>query len=256
MLWFIFQKQHNKLFSLNFTQVLVLFLFLSFSISESYSAENSDMAAMSKIGPKLEFVGGGTYDWGRVRKNQNPLKAKIQVKNSGDEDLRIFSVKPSCGCTTAPISKDIIKPGESATIDVALNISKQSGNVTKGITVTSNDTKNDKLTYMIKCEVYVPLTVFPKILALGTQLVVGKETIGKIVITNNSDKKVKILGTKGAKGITFNIKEGQILAPKENFALEAKFTPTKTGVVNEELIILNDSEDAELTINLVGQVVE
>ena len=238
-------KQHIQLF-------FVLIYSLVF-IHNYYKTIASDIK--SNKAPKIEFVGGNTYDWGKVKRNEGPLKAKIQVKNVGNDDLKIHSVKPGCGCTTAPISKDLLKPGEIATIDVTLNISKQSGKVNKGIAITSNDPANDKINYMLKAEVVVPLTVFPKTLNFGN-FDEGKETIGKIVLSNNTDKKIKILGINGVEDIKLNIKDGSIINPKENFAIEAKYTAKKSGVLNQKITIINDSEDGEISFQAVGTIYE
>lgn len=252
-------KELNNKTTLYYSHKSITKNLLTISIFILIGLVSSNLLASDVTGnkaPKIEFIGGGTYDWGKVKRNDGPLKAKIQVKNSGNDDLKIHSVKPACGCTTAPISKDLLKPGETATIDVTLNISKQSGRVNKGITITSNDPKNDKLTYMIKCEVEVPLTLFPKTLSLGSALSVGQEVTGKIVVSNNTDKKIKVLSIKLPENFVINLKQGQYINPKENFALEAKFTPIKSGTVNEKIIITTDSEDPELIITTVGQVMK
>lgn len=239
----------NK-FTANFLTILCIIANIGLS---QFNLNASDVK--SEKAPKIEIIGGNSYDWGKVKRTDGPLTAKIQVKNVGNDDLKIHSVKPGCGCTTAPISKDLLKPGESTTIDVTLNISKQSGRVNKGIAITSNDPKNDKLNYMLKAEVIVPLTVFPKSLNFGN-FDAGTETISKIVLTNNSDKKIKILGINGAEDIKLNIKEGTIINPKENFTIEAKLNAKMSGVLNKKITIINDSEDAEISFMAIGTIYE
>lgn len=228
------------------TTILILTLFISYN---SFSAD-----VKTEKGPKFEFVGGSSYDWGKINKSDGPLKAKIQIKNTGNEDLKIHSVKPACGCTTAPISKDLIKPGETADLDVSLNISKQSGKVSKSINITTNDPKNDKVSYLLKCDVFVPLTLFPKALNFSN-IEAGKEGVAKIILTNNTDKKIKILDVKNElSDIKLNIKSGTVLNPKENFAIEAKYLTKQPGSINSKVTIITDSEEAEMSFVVLGNI--
>jgi predicted CDP-diglyceride synthetase/phosphatidate cytidylyltransferase len=42
--------------------------------------------------PKMEFVGGDTYNWGKVSPKDSPLKTVMKMKNTGDEVLVITEV--------------------------------------------------------------------------------------------------------------------------------------------------------------------
>lgn len=235
--------------ALNTKKILKLLFIVLFTISSASASDTKNTK-----GPKFEFVGSNNYDWGKVKKNDGPLKTKIIIKNSGNEDLKIHSVKPACGCTTAPISKDIIKPGETADIDVSLNITKQSGKVSKGINITTNDPSNDKVSYLLKCEVFVPLTLFPNALNFSN-IEAGKEGIAKIILTNNTDKKIKILDVKNElSDLKLNIKSGTILNPKENFAIEAKYLTKQPGGINSKVTIITDSEESEMSFVVLGNV--
>src|SRR5437667_12794840 len=71
-----------------------------------------DTSAKAQPVGKIEIVGGDTYNWGNVQPGE--LKATIQVKNTGQGDLKITDVHPGCGCTvTSPIDKNPLKPGET-----------------------------------------------------------------------------------------------------------------------------------------------
>src|SRR3989339_284691 len=89
--------------------------------------------------PKIEIIGGDTYNWGQVKENQNPLKAKVQIKNAGTEKLIINEVKPTCGCTTAPLDKSELSAGEIATLDISLRISGHGNDISKSVKINSND---------------------------------------------------------------------------------------------------------------------
>ena len=48
--------------------------------------------------------------------------AHFKYKNTGDKPVKITSVHPSCGCTTAALAKDVVAPNESGEITATFNI--------------------------------------------------------------------------------------------------------------------------------------
>lgn len=72
-----------------------------------------------------------------------PINAIVQhiywVRNTGNDTLRIIAVKPGCGCTTAPLSKDAIAPGDSAELKVVFDSKNMLGGMVKNIDIFSND---------------------------------------------------------------------------------------------------------------------
>lgn len=195
--------------------------------------------------PKLEIVGGNEYNWGKVKASDSPLKTKIKIKNTGNQLLKIHSVKPSCGCTTAPLDKDQIKPGEFATLDITLNAPKDAGSFTKPVTITSNDPQNDKIDLVLKGNLVLPLKVFPKFLNMG-YVEPNKQALAKIVLSNNIDSKIKILKVSSdLDGLKINLKDGMFLAPKSDFTIEATYSGKQVGKISGNITIKTDNKDQE-----------
>src|SRR6056300_1776529 len=94
------------------------------------------VASMAYAQPKIEVIGGNKHDWGKVSPKDSPLKTKVKIKNTGNEQLVITNVKPSCGCTTAPLDKDKLKPGEVATVNVTFNVGSKAGVNSKTIRIS------------------------------------------------------------------------------------------------------------------------
>lgn len=69
---------------------------------------------------------------------------KFLVLNSGERDLVIRAVKPTCGCTAAMPLKNIVPPGDSTYIEVAFQSKGIVGYNKKGVTLISNDPENYK----------------------------------------------------------------------------------------------------------------
>jgi hypothetical protein len=64
--------------------------------------------------------------------------AHFKYKNTGDKPVKITSVHPSCGCTTAALAKDVVAPNESGEITATFNIGGRVGVQNKTITVMTD----------------------------------------------------------------------------------------------------------------------
>lgn len=205
--------------------------------------------------PKLEIEGGNTYDWGNVTPEQNPLKASIKLYNKGTQLLEIKRVKPGCGCTTAPLDTNLIEPGKYATLDVTLNVSTYDGPVTKSISIFTNEPEERTL-LMIKANVMRPITVFPKFLSFP-KLFLNEESVGKVVITNNTDQPVTITEVQatarviagavdGEATMKVNIEAGTVIKPNQPFTLEATLLPKAAGRLSSKVTLKTDSKEVPL----------
>ena len=61
------------------------------------------------------------------------------LTNSGDEELVISDVKPSCSCTTATLARPVLAPGESGSLEARVDTTGLAGQVEKTVEVDSND---------------------------------------------------------------------------------------------------------------------
>jgi hypothetical protein len=95
-------------------------------------------AAAVFAAPKIK-VDKMTYNGGNVPEG-SILKAQFKITNTGDEPLKILSVRPGCGCTV--VSYDtVIAPGKSGLIKPEVNLKNfRIGAMSRGVTVTANDT--------------------------------------------------------------------------------------------------------------------
>ena len=65
--------------------------------------------------------------------------AHFKYKNTGDKPVKITSVHPSCGCTTAALAKDVVAPNESGEITATFNIGDRFGVQNKTISVMTDE---------------------------------------------------------------------------------------------------------------------
>ena len=127
-------------------QVVVLFLAILFSVPNTMAQSKVDDSGKMeiKVDPaskaRIKFI-EDFYDFGSI-----PLDAIIAhdfpIKNEGTDTLIITAVKPTCGCTTAPMETDHIAPGEVENLHVQLNTKKLHGLVRKFINIECSDPIN------------------------------------------------------------------------------------------------------------------
>ncbi len=85
-----------------------------------------------------EFV----YEFGEVIQGE-VITARFEIKNTGKVPLKIFEVKPSCGCTLADYSKDAVDLGKTAWVEAVVDTKDQSGEIFKKVTVFANTQPTD-----------------------------------------------------------------------------------------------------------------
>jgi hypothetical protein len=78
------------------------------------------------------------HDFGKVNEG-NVVEYTFVFRNSGGSTLSVKDVRTSCGCTAALVSKDNLEPGEEGTIKIELDTKNRLGNMSRTITVQSND---------------------------------------------------------------------------------------------------------------------
>ncbi len=75
-----------------------------------------------------------SYDFGVVARGAK-VEHRFTVENNNEEDIRLESVKSSCGCTTAKMTKQALKSWEKAEIVVTLDTRGEPGRKDATITV-------------------------------------------------------------------------------------------------------------------------
>lgn len=195
---------------------------------------------------KLEIIGGSTYDWKDVAPGK--LNTVIQVKNAGTGDLKISDVRPSCGCTAAPIDKKELKPGETGKINVTLDVSSRTGAVEKTITVYSDDPSNASQVITLKANVKRPVSFNPAQYFLVNNAKVGVASQATVTVVNSGDADLTVFPPEFVQGnvkVAFDMKDKKTLKPGEQLALNASITPQAAGSINGLVRIKTSHKDYE-----------
>jgi archaellum component FlaG (FlaF/FlaG flagellin family) len=207
---------------------------------------------------KLEIVGGETYDWGTVAPGK--LTTTVEVKNTGAEDLKITEVRPACGCTAAPIDKNLLKPGEIGKINITLDVSTRTGPVEKTVSITSSDAAQAVRILHLKATVKRALTFTPSTYFVVTDGKMGTESASTAIrVTNTSDGPVTLTPPEFGQGnikVRFEMKEPKVLKPGEEFELKALVTPLESeNIYGSVKMKTSSAEVPVIDLSISGTVV-
>ncbi|OYT15771.1 MAG: hypothetical protein B7C24_11275 [Bacteroidetes bacterium 4572_77] len=206
----------------------IIFAIVLLFTSASIFAQNNNTE--SKTGPKLVFDCGSTFDWGDVKYNESPLHCTVKLINTGTELLKITKVKPGCGCTKQKLDKDEIAPGDTASLELKLNLNNRPGKITKSVSVFTNVPDKEKYVMFLKANVKTGYRITPSQLRFFN-VAIDEETSSKVVLQNTSvqDLVVDSIRIRPNDIIVSGIEKGQVIKPDESIPVEVKVTPKKLG---------------------------
>jgi hypothetical protein len=200
-------------------------------------------AAIIKVNPaskaRIEFL-SDTWDFGSIPKGAIVLH-NFKLKNVGTDTLIINDVKPTCGCTTAPLSDSNVAPGNEARITATFNTKNFNGRVTKQIFVDSSDPIKPYLKLIFSATINNPLlTIVPS----PTEADFGSIRIGapsqlKITISNDDKNKADLaIVEESAPSMVKPSLTKSSISPKGTTELVLDLLPqTKAGVITESITL-------------------
>jgi hypothetical protein len=125
----------------------------------------SVLSAVADTGP-LPKVAEAEHDFGRVMQGQKVMH-EFAIQNSGDADLVLQRIAPSCGCTAAAVSSTSIKPGASETIRVTFDTAGMYGSKTKTVSILTNAREKAEVVLKMKGSVVRGITTTPERIMFG-----------------------------------------------------------------------------------------
>ncbi len=96
--------------------------------------------ASANAAPKIEFD-RPVYDFGTTALVDS-VTGTFTFTNTGDDVLKLEKPRPSCGCTVARVSSETLKPGEKGELVFTIRLGPFAQQLTKQISVPSNDPLN------------------------------------------------------------------------------------------------------------------
>lgn len=122
----------------------------------------SNIQNKSGLQPRI-LVSEEEWDFGKVIQGEKPTHIFI-VKNEGEGDLIVESIKVSCGCIEASITTSRIRPGESAELKVSYDTTNYVGKDSKYLNIYSNDPEvpDKRIDLYVETEVFQIPNLIPK----------------------------------------------------------------------------------------------
>jgi len=213
------------------------------------------LAAALFAKPAITFK-NTTFDFGEVAGGKI-VDINFQFENTGNDILHIKNVIPSCGCTTAELTKKDYPPGEKGTISSKFNTSGYSGKVIKTITVTSDDPNAAEIRLTLSGTVtikdFAQADIKPDHIAFGS-VSIGKTYVRKINLSNSGNMDLRIIEIGCGPEVSLAFKTNA-LAAKKSTEVTLTFTPFEQGNFNNMVKIrTNDLRNPYIFIRLEAQI--
>jgi len=194
------------------------------------------LAACGFSQPKLEIVGGETFDFGDIW-TTSAVKL-VTLNNRGTSKLAISKVSAACGCTGLLLSEAEIPPGKSGTLQITFDASRFSGKVEKSLTFETNDTTHRRVGIKFTANVNKTLEFDPEYFYFSTfpDSLASKD----ITIKNFSSTPIRILSiTPSSNAISVSSSSNEIPAG-EDTELTATLKVKSAGTASGNIIITTD----------------
>lgn len=95
---------------------------------------------------------------------QEKVVTEFHFTNAGDRPVKILSLEPDCGCTTAESAKKTYAPGEKGTVLVTFSVGDRAGFSHNSIVVKTDDARSPEVVLGLVIEIIGPPAVLPRFL--------------------------------------------------------------------------------------------
>jgi hypothetical protein len=196
------------------------------------------------------------FDFGTVAQGKKVDHVFI-LKNNGDSMLTIGQVSTSCGCTVADVSSRSVAPGKSSEIHVTFNSMNFHDNVSKNVTVHTNDPGRTIYTLILKGAVIEEIEVSPRQLNLGT-IKTGNRKEAALTIENRGKQSVALTSVKSTTPQVTVRLQSTTVKPGEKTEVSISVAPRNNDRFLSGYIIVktNSQEKPEIIIPLYASVMK
>lgn len=198
----------------------------------------------AKCQPILRIIGGDTVNWGKV--GAGKLRRTVEITNIGTDTLRITEVKPSCGCTTAPLDRKVLAPGDTGEMTIVMGVAGV-GVERKQVVIVSNDGESPSRVVHLYATVVHDVMVSPASFPINRSAKLDSAYRAEVEIVNISDKAITI----SRPSVADTVKEARVrlwmdspivLQPQGRFQLPVEITPKVAGLHRINVVVPTSGE--------------
>lgn len=212
------------------------------------------------------------YDFGSIEEVGGIAKHTFKFVNTGDDSIKLTSVRASCGCTTPFWEKNVLMPGDTGKIEVAYNPLNRPGKFSKTVTIR---TSGEPETRILRITGYVepkPKTIEDE---FGTEIggirlkskfinfgnITTEKPVSKMVeIYNQTEDTVTILDRFVSADFIKVTKLPAVIPPKKSTEIEISYLPkirADLGFMNDPLTLFTDElENSNKSLNVIATINE
>lgn len=116
---------------------------------------------VSQVFPERQF------DFGTVAKGSK-VRHAFKVVNTTDQDIRILTWKPKCGCTSVNVGAKEIPPGTQTTIEAVIDTTNFNGPKPSGLTLVLDRPTFQEVDLNLMCFIRSDIVLNPGVVDFGT----------------------------------------------------------------------------------------
>ena len=220
---------------------------------EGEAPDSPSPATVAFTGPRMQ-VDKPVFDFGQVEQGDKVTHA-FRFTNQGNRDLRVQSVKTSCGCTAAVIAADTIPPGTEGSIQATFDTKRFAGQKAKNIRVHTNDPLNPVTTLTLQGEITTEVQVQPAQVYLG-RIQRGVPTTRTVNVLYDQNKTFEITHISNDHPAISVQAEDTRVKGKKGKALQVSVSKTaRRGPLNDTITITTTSpKRPSISIPVVGSI--
>ncbi len=211
-------------------------------------------------GPKLTFL-TNEYHFGKVTAG-TLVKHSFIASNAGDQTLVISKVTPGCHCTTAGgnwAKPHRVEPGKTEEIPIQFDSGSFRGDVTKTITVDSNDRLAPKQMLTLRGTIWRPIEVNPQFAYINIMPDAPSNLTTVVHISNHSDGPVTL--SEPSSGNSLFKAELKTIDPGREYEVTVSAVPplspgNNTGTISVKTSLTNSPVIMITAIAMVHPAVE
>jgi hypothetical protein len=181
-------------------------------------------------------------DLGKVYAGEEK-RTLIRLKNEGGDTLHIINVLTSCGCTAVKKPRPFLLGGESDIVEVHFNSSGLQGDVSRLVTIISNDPEKKSVNVTLKANIVDLVSVVSPTAPINLgKLDVGKKTTITFIVKNSAQNSISINGVEDRSG-RLHLLSGPVKIPSQaRREVKVSLLPQKEGFHNEMIFLTTDSK--------------
>ena len=240
-------KINNRFFVLF---ILIIIIFFSLYLSGCNQPE-----------PPKVVLSEESWHYGEVTPDKKPAHS-FTIKNEGEEKLIIESVFSSCACVMLDLGGKEIAPGEATTLTATFDPYGYEGEISKTITIKSNDPENPEKKIEVSIAVqHVPnpdIEITPKTFNLGEMDSTSeKEYIIQFTISNGGDADLVIKEIVKEDIFSYQMEIPLTIKPGEQIQAEIYLDTAqlKKGEFRKAVrIMTNDPQNQAVFLRITGKI--